>query len=777
MPLCCGGTSIDAAGLAKCSPILRHATTSMQTKFTTAILLALASLLALLGGCGGGGSGSGSMAPAPVQTTTTLQSSVLTTAEGVSRGDQSWLNQIKKPSANQLGTGDGSGVVIAVVDTGVKLDHPMFAGKDVTTYNSITGLTDVTDLNGHGTKVASTAAGTMAGGAKYEGVAHGAKLAIVQVSSGSAGTMTSTTVGAGIDWAVNVQKAPILSLSLGSDGPSMEAKMKNAVTQGTLITAALGNESLTNAAVYPAAFAKDGWANGQIIAVGAVDSSNKRASFSNYDPALADWTVYAPGVNVLTGIRTSEVYGLFTGTSAATPMVAGQAAIIKSNWNFLLAKDIAQIIFKSATRLCPVGVSVSDCAARTTPDPEYGWGLINIGASLQPIGSLNILTQSGQSVLYAGTLLATPKSGLATGLTDVSTVAVDSFNRGFITNIPAVALAAVTVQSTPSTPVAVTTSGASKFTYEFSSESGVTNSAAINRSSLSFNENGLSYGLGVGGTSNHFFGLDSTGTTPLNLTGQGSRFNTPYFGLAENATHAGYGFSLGDGATLRFGSVTQGRAGSVSFGSAAALIGSKTLTTVEWQKNFANAVTVITAGAMREQDTLMGLSATGAMALKGSSQTQFVTFAGSQTLGSGISLSSMLSLGHTRAFNNAAVSLIDGTTASRSMAWSLGLAKMDAFRHGDRLGLTVSMPLRTMSGQMNITTAVGQSQADGVLQYATRSIGLAPTGSQRDLEMSYAQPLLNKASFSAVAQIKMQPGYAARAATMYGVGVKYQKSF
>ncbi len=750
------------------------------------LILSLASLVALLGGCASSGSSSGSMAPAPVtkistvslQTSTTLQSSAPTAAEIVSRHDQSWLNQINKPSANQLGTGDGTGVVIASVDTGIKLDHPMLAGQVVATYNSITDLTDVTDLNGHGTAVASIAAGTMAGGAKYEGVAHGAKLAIAQASSGSTGSMTSLTVGAGIDWAVNIQKAPILSLSLGNVGSSMLSNMQNAVIKGTLLTAALGNnEGSTTAALYPASFAKEVWANGQIIAVGAVDSSNKRASFSNYDPTLADWTVYAPGVNVLTGVRTSEVYGLFTGTSAATPMVAGQAAIIKSNWNFLSAKNIAQIIFKSATRLCSDAVSASVCAARTTSDAEFGWGLINIGASLQPIGSLNVLTQSGQSVLYAGTLLATPKSGLATGLTDVITVAVDSFNRGFITNIPAVALAAVTVQSTPSTPVAVTTSGASKFTYEFSSESGVTNSAAINRSSQSFNENGLSYGVGVGGTSNHFFGLDSTGTTPLNRTGQGSRFNTPYFDLAGNATHVGYGFAIGDGATLRFGSVIQGRASSASFGSAAASVGTKTLTTVELQKNFGSAVAVITAGTMREQDTLMGLSATGAMALKGASQTQFVTFAGSKTLGSGISLSSMLSLGNTSAFNNSAVSLIDGTTASRSMAWSLGLAKIDAFHNGDRFGLTVSMPLRTMSGQMNVTTAVRQSQTDGALQYATRSIGLAPTGSEKDIEMSYALPLLNKASFSAVAQIKMQPGHDARAETMHGVGVKYQKPF
>ncbi len=654
----------------------------------------------------------------------------------------------------------------------------MLAGQVVATYNSVTGSADVTDLNGHGTKVASTAAGTMAGGATYEGVAHGAKLVIAQASSGSAGSMNTLTVGAGIDWAVNVQQAPILTLSLGSVAPAMELEMKNAVTKGTLITAALGNDDgSTTATSYPASFAKEPWANGQIIAVGAVDASNKRASFSNYDVTLANWTVYAPGINVLTGVRTSEVYGLFSGTSAATPMVAGQAAIIKSNWNFLPAKDIAQIIFKSATRLCSGVVSALDCAARTTSDAEYGWGLINIGASLQPIGSLNVLTQSGQSVIYAGTLLATPKSGLATGLKDVITVAVDSFNRGFITNIPAVALAAVTVQSTPSTPVVVTTSGGSTFTYEFSSESGVANSAAIARSSLSFNANGISYGMGVGGTSNNFFGLDSTGTTPLNLTGQGSRFNTPYFGLAENATHAGYGFSMGDGATLRFGSVTQGRAGSVSFGSAAASTGTKTLTTVELQKNFASAVAVITAGTMREQDTLMGLSATGAMALKGTSQTQFVTFAGSKTFGYGVSLSSMLSLGNTSAFNNSAVSLIDGTTASRSMAWSLGLAKIDAFRNGDRLGLTVSMPLRTMSGQMNVTTAVGQSQADGSLQYATRSIGLAPTGSEKDIEMSYALPLRNKENFRAVAQIKIQPGHDASAATMYSVGVSYQKPF
>ena len=376
--------------------------------------------------------------PLPLTTITTLVKAAPTAAEIRARSYQPWLSQVNKPYANQLGTGNGAGVTVGIVDSGAQVTHAGLRNQFAASYNAFTGGTDVTDQMGHGTHVAGIIGGTLVNGALTEGIAPGARLVMAKVFT--TGSSPTSTIEAGINWVVNVQKASVVSLSLGSASASMQASIQNAVAKGTLITAALGNDGKTNGASWPAEFAKATWANGQMIAVGAVDAANKRAAFSNYDPTLANWTVVAPGVNVLSTYSVpaaQNTYAYMSGTSMATPVVAGQAALIKSNWNFLPAKDIAQVIFQSATRLCSDTASAAVCASRTSADKMYGWGLVNIGASLQPIGGLNVGTAGGAKVVYAGTQVAPPKAGLAAGLKGLNTMAVDKFNRGFVVNVGA----------------------------------------------------------------------------------------------------------------------------------------------------------------------------------------------------------------------------------------------------------------------------------------------------------------------------------------------------
>ena len=374
--------------------------------------------------------------PLPVSSVRTLVLAAPTAAEVRARGLQTWLTRVNKPYANQLGTGNGAGVTIGLVDSGVQTDHPILKGQIAATYNAFNGSTDATDQMGHGTHVAGILAGTTVNGGITEGIAPGAKLVVAKVFT--TGSSPTSVISAGINWAVNVQKAPILSLSLGAASESMKASIQNAVAKGTLISVALGNNGKTDGATWPAEFAKESWAKGQIVAVGALDANNNRASFSNSDPTLANWTVFAPGVSVLSSYSNptnKNAYAYMSGTSMATPIVAGQMALIKSNWNFLTAPDIANVIFQSATHLCSDSATAAVCSTRKTPDAMYGWGLINVGASLQPIGGLNVATASGAKVSYTESTIATPKSGLAPGLKGLNTIAVDKFNRGFVVNL------------------------------------------------------------------------------------------------------------------------------------------------------------------------------------------------------------------------------------------------------------------------------------------------------------------------------------------------------
>ena len=729
-----------------------------------------------------------SAVPASVTSAATLIKARASGTEVRARSVQGWLNQITTPYANQLATGNGAGVTVGVVDSGLQLSHPTLKGQVLATYNAFTGGTDVTDQMGHGTHVSGLIAGSLANGSLTQGVAPGAKLVMAKVLE--TGGSSTSTIQKGIDWVVNTQKAPILSLSLGSSSLSLQAPIKNAVAKGTLITAALGNDGKTTGASWPAEFAKASWANGQIIAVGAVDAGNKLASFSNVDPTLANWTVYAPGINVASSYSVPtrpSAYAYMSGTSMATPIVAGQAALIKSNWNFLTAPDLAQVIFQSATRLCSTAM-IAPCAASTSADPVYGWGVVNIGASLQPIGGLNVGTSSGTTVDFAGSVLVSAKGGLASGLKGVNAVAVDKFNRGFVVNL------ASTITGTTGTSTAIPTAGTTTTTVQgvsFSAEysligspaehpSATVSTAPLKLANMSYrfaNDRGEGFGFGTGGTAGQYFGLDANGSTPLNLGIAGSRFNAPYFALAESATHLGYSSALDDGVVVRWGLMNQAASSPATLADQSAPVTARSLATVELQKQMGDVTGVLTLGHLQETNSVLGLSGAGALALEAKGQTSFMTLAGSFQLASTTTLSAMASLGMTSAYDNGAASLIEGASGSQTAAWSLGLARKDVWRQGDALGVTLAMPLKTLSGNLQVYSAVSQSQVDGSLQYASQSVSLAPTGTERDLELAYATPLRIGGKLSMLAQLRLQPGHDADAPNQVGVGFRYVREF
>ncbi len=191
----------------------------------------------------------------------------------------------------------GQGVVVAVLDTGLNLNNPEFRGNTRVRkgYNAVTGSSDVTDAMGHGTHVAGIIAASANGSGMY-GVAPGATLLPVKVFGSS--TASSTDIDRGLAYAL-AQGAKVINLSLGANGPTGNAGLfKVAATNNTLVLAAAGNSGSANPG-WPARYAKDAWANGTIIAVGAVDANKKLASFSNKAGDTANFYLVAPGVNII----------------------------------------------------------------------------------------------------------------------------------------------------------------------------------------------------------------------------------------------------------------------------------------------------------------------------------------------------------------------------------------------------------------------------------------------------------------------------------------------
>ncbi|MFF9569687.1 S8 family serine peptidase [Streptomyces sp. NPDC014685] len=273
----------------------------------------------------------------------------LTTTAGI---DRVWLDGVRRASLDksvpQIGTPaawkagyTGKGVKIAVLDTGVDATHPDLKGQILATKN-FTSSPDAKDRVGHGTHVSSIAAGTGAkSGGKFKGVAPDAKLLEGKVLDDD-GFGDDSGILAGIEWAV-AQGADIVNLSLGgSDTPEIDpleaAVNKLSADKGVLFAIAAGNEGPDAGTV-----GSPGSADAALT-VGAVDDKDALAEFSSRGPRLGDSAikpdVTAPGVDITAAAAPGSAidqevgqnppgYLTISGTSMATPHVAGAAALLK----------------------------------------------------------------------------------------------------------------------------------------------------------------------------------------------------------------------------------------------------------------------------------------------------------------------------------------------------------------------------------------------------------------------------------------------------------------
>ncbi|WP_406387483.1 S8 family serine peptidase [Streptomyces sp. NBC_00887] len=229
----------------------------------------------------------------------------------------------------------GTGVKVAVLDTGVDAAHQDLHDRIVSTRSFVPGE-DVTDRRGHGTHVASIIAGTGAASAgKERGVAPGADLAIGKVLSDS-GSGTESGIIAGMEWAARTEHAKIISMSLGNSSTHTQAdpmsQSVNALSQetGALFVIAAGNSGPGEYTVNAPGTAETA------LTVGAVDVTDQMAGFSSSGPREGDQglkpDLTAPGVNILAArsqhLPGEGAYTSKSGTSMATPHVAGTAALL-----------------------------------------------------------------------------------------------------------------------------------------------------------------------------------------------------------------------------------------------------------------------------------------------------------------------------------------------------------------------------------------------------------------------------------------------------------------
>jgi len=216
---------------------------------------------------------------------------------------------------------DGTGIKVAVLDTGFDLGHPEFAGRSFVT-NSFVGQ-PVQDLHGHGTHTAGTACGpkTPAGPIQRYGIGFKTQIFIGKVLTNS-GSGTQGQVLAGMNWAI-ANRCPVISLSLGAQipvQPSYTAAGAAALANGCLIIAAAGNASNRPGNIQPALAPAN---SPTVMSVAALDSALRVAIFS----CGGKVDIAGPGVNTFSSWPRPALHNTISGTSMATPHVAGCAAL------------------------------------------------------------------------------------------------------------------------------------------------------------------------------------------------------------------------------------------------------------------------------------------------------------------------------------------------------------------------------------------------------------------------------------------------------------------
>jgi len=267
-------------------------------------------------------------------------------------------------------TTSGSGVTIAIADTGVRTVHPDLSANLVTGYNVLDGTTNIEDDDGHGTPVSGTAAAVGNNAIGVAGVAYSARILPINISDD--GSAFDSDIAAAITHAAN-SGAKVVNVSFNGCVPglcwgnsvlSAAAYMRS---RGGLVTVAAGNGDCVFGIGYDSTCDNDP----EIINVGATTDTDARTSFSNYG---AELDVMAPGQAVLTtncdddqcGSSPNGDYASASGTSFSAPLVAGVLGLIFAVDPSFTADQAQQILFDSARDLGTPGY-----------DTGFGWGRVD----------------------------------------------------------------------------------------------------------------------------------------------------------------------------------------------------------------------------------------------------------------------------------------------------------------------------------------------------------------------------------------------------------------
>ncbi len=666
--------------------------------------------------------------------------------------------QVKSDLAHARGY-TGRGAVVAVLDTGTQGNHIELNTQLVgtTMFDASVGrYVATTDGQGHGTHVAGIVAGSTATGYSY-GIAPDAKVLPIKVFSSSTWLASSTALTSALNLVRATPSVSVVNMSLGGSGTmgtSFETALRGVINADKLVVVAAGNSAGANPQ-WPARYAKEIWAKGQIVAVGAVDANNVIASFSNRAGDTANWFLVAPGTSVLSSY-TGGSYAYMSGTSMAAPVVAGAAALIEGAWPQLKAGQVASILFQTATDLGAPGV-----------DAVYGWGLLNVDRALQPIGTTSVPLSGTTSLKTSSVSLRTSVaswSGLRAAANggQFRGIAVDEYNRDFHTDYGA----GIQAPAREGITSALAAAGRSLLVSEQVMRDGSRFMTAVEeqRPSATFAGNettrtllassavfklasGHELAFATGGLAGSYFGLTETDAALAN----------PYLGLARSASQMAFGFNHG-ALSMKAGVLDAGLNAAMGRQHAQSEVSGGRAAVAEINYAIGNdAMIGVQLANVEENESYLGAVSSAGLALD-SGRTRTVTTHASYRIGHDVTLAAQYSIGRTADASGSG--LLARAEGVRSEAFVVGLVGRNTFAREDRLALTLSSPMRIAAGRAEVVMPVAIT-TDGEAVFESRRVALASTSRETKLGLDYALPLSATSSVSWVLALRNNANHVA----------------
>lgn len=771
-------------------------------------LLAAVSCSVLVAACGGGGGGGGDTAatatPAPTPTPTPLPISIPDTpidtnptppvtptptptpgGSNTAYINTTALAQMKANVAYAAGY-TGAGVNVAVIDGGIastSATNYELGGQVLGHYDATGTITGYNGANGsgseHGTAMATAIAG-LPGSNNVQGVAYGSKLYDINIfANGTNISRINTAVG----WVANKTNgidARIVSMSFNSldhysGTPTVMTSFRAAAAADKILVMAAGNEGASNPGTLAGA-AADPLVNGSgvsggMIVVGAVNSNNAIASYSNRAGLLADYYVVAPGTSI--SINQYGTTITTTGTSGATALVAGVAAVMSEYWPALTGKQVISIIESTATDLGAPGV-----------DAVYGHGLVNIEGAMSPVGTMSLTmapTTSAGSV-PASSSLVSMSTAMSIRPGQAGVMVMDAYQRDYLRD-----LSSFTTRGA-SRSAALNNLAASQGRPTIANAADLLDSRAVRNAGFGYaSSENSTYGRSdiaalslsdntIVMTANH--AQTASLVAPRNLepatsthdalfaATQGAALPSGQY-LSGGANGSAVATRLDDNTMVTASFATEGDAG--SFGNNLAQVSAATTAD--------NVQFGLVAGLLFEPSGLLGSTSQGAFGENsGYGQTSFLTGSAGTDLGYGWSLVGTA----TQAFVNSGAIATDITSNGlTAQSFALTAAGPTRLRAGDMFGLRLSQPLRVNGGALDAYMPVTRD-AVGNIYFANQSISATPAGRELDMELAYATPteeLMPGSSFRINAVAARNPGNDATEPTATGGGVSWNLRF